>query len=146
MSREGQMEGLKDIWGPDGPMREMRPLLLWVATALVLRLPTAGRSLVREVQRRLRAADSTRVVRGVVADEVQAVMDGEELEAPAVEQRLGAGVGEGASFGWAHFPQDGGSLDVLLATARERARGEEAAGVGATDASAPLTPPMVKVD
>ena len=112
---------------------------------MVLRLPTARRSLVREVQRRLRAADSTRVVRGVVADEVQAVMDGEELEAPAVEQRLGAGVVEGASFGWAHFPQDGGSLDVLLATARERARDEEAA-VEARDASASFTPSMVKVD
>src|SRR4029079_6408232 len=29
------MHGLNDIWGPDGPMRELRPLLLWVATALV---------------------------------------------------------------------------------------------------------------
>lgn len=238
------MEGLRDIWGPEGPMREMRPLLLWVATALlslatagappyvplaaafvatlivltasgpstsariafavafvptaipahaptaawvigaalvavatlldrpresgesgllrhlerarrrgepvsvmVLRLPPARRSFVREVQRRLRAADSSRIVRGVVSDEIQVVMDGEELEAPAVEQRLGGAGVDGASFGWAHFPQDGGSLDVLLSTARERARGEAAGPVEATERHpASLTPSMVKVD
>jgi hypothetical protein len=117
------------------------------ASVMVLRLPSAGRRAARELQRRLRAADSVRTVRGVAANEIHAVMDGGDLEAGAVEARLGTDEISGASVGWARFPRDGGSLEVLLATARERATEEQAAPAEATERpAAQFTPSMVKAD
>ena len=117
------------------------------ASVMVMRVPSPNRRRSRELQRLLRAADSVRSVRGVAADEIHAVMDGEDVEVGAIETRLQADAIAGAGVGWARFPQDGGSLDVLLATARDRARGEHEASAEARDRPAPMfTPSMVKAD
>jgi hypothetical protein len=117
------------------------------ASLMVVRLPPASRGPLRDLQRRMRAADSTRAVRGLAADEIHAVMDGGDLEARAVELRLGTGEIDRASVGWARFPEDGGSLDVLLATARERARLEPQKFAATTERPASrFTPSMVKAD
>lgn len=117
------------------------------ASLMVVRLPPASRGPLRDLQRRMRVTDSTRAVRGVAADEIHVVMDGADLEERNVEQRLGTGEIDRASVGWARFPEDGGSLDVLLATARERARFEPQKSTAATERPASrFTPSMVKAD
>ena len=93
---------------------------------MVLRMPRVRASLGSATsQRRLRVADSARVVRGASADEIHVVMEGEHLDEPARSRRAW-GLGEipdGVWFGWASLPvATAGSLDVLVETAREGAR------------------------
>ena len=117
------------------------------ASVMVLRVPASRSGTVRGLQERLRAADSSRINRSVGTDEIHAVMDGEDLPAAAIEMRLRADEIDGATFGWSLFPRDGGSLDVLLETARARARGETLpADASADRAAASLTPSLAKVD
>lgn len=117
------------------------------ASVMVVRLPSKGRRAARELQRRLRAADSVRTVRGVAKNEIHAVMDGDDVQVGAVEARLRADEIQDVAVGWARFPRDGGSLEVLLATARERAGDEHEASGRLTDQpAATYTPSMVKVD
>lgn len=116
------------------------------ASVMVLRVPTSRPGKVRALQGRLRAADSSRINRTVGVDEIHAVMDGEDLPAAAIEMRLRADEIDGSSFGWARFPRDGGSLDVLLETARARAREEAFPTDVAAERAAALTPSLVKVD
>jgi hypothetical protein len=117
------------------------------ASVMVLRVPAARSGTVRGLQERLRAADSSRINRSVGVDEIHAVMDGEDLPAAAIEMRLRADEIDGATFGWSRFPRDGGSLDVLLETARARARGETLpADASAERAAAPFSPSLAKAD
>jgi hypothetical protein len=117
------------------------------ASVMVLRVPASRSGRMRELQERLRAADSSRINRSVGVDEIHAVMDGEDLPAAAVEMRLRADEIDGASFGWSRFPRDGGSLDVLLETARARARMEPVpTDAEAENAAAALALSLAKVD
>ena len=119
------------------------------ATVMVFGVPSLGRRVTNDLQRRLRAADSVRTVRRVGSGEIHAVMDGGDVEVDVIESRLQAHEIAGAAVGWARFPGDGGSLDVLLATARERAceSDADAAHAATTDRpAASFTPSMVKAD
>jgi hypothetical protein len=116
------------------------------ASVMVLRMPRVRSSRLRDLQRRLRVADSARVVRGVSADEIHVVMEGEHLDEPAVEARLGLGEIPDVSFGWARFPRDGGSLDVLVETARECATAGHDVPTAAVPDRAFLRPAAMEVE
>ena len=72
---------------------------------------------VTEVLELLRVTDSYEVVATERHRELRAVFEGEALEREAVERRLSAAV-HGMRFGWAEFPRDGATLEVLLQEAR----------------------------
>jgi hypothetical protein len=116
------------------------------ASVMVLRMPRARASRLRDLQRRLRVADSARLVRGVSADEIHVVMEGELLDEPAVEARLGLDEIPDVSFGWARFPRDGGSLEVLVETARECASAGDELPTAAVPDRAFLRPAALEVE
>lgn len=66
----------------------------------------------------LRVTDSYEVEATERHWELRAIFEGEGLEREAVERRLSAAV-HGMRFGWADFPGDGATLEVLLDEARE---------------------------
>jgi hypothetical protein len=67
-----------------------------------------------------RATDTFVVHRSMRGVEVHGLLDGGELDRMAVERRLAERLGPNAAcaFGWAVFPDDGFTLDVLLDVAR----------------------------
>lgn len=66
----------------------------------------------------LRVTDSYEVEASERHWELRAIFEGGELDREAVERRLSAAV-HGMRFGWADFPVDGATLEVLLEEARE---------------------------
>jgi hypothetical protein len=91
------------------------------ADVLVARIPGLLAPPARELAGALRTADSVVVARQGTTVEVQAVVDSVDLERAGVEQRLRARYGPSVAFGWARFPEDGLTLDVLLEQARSGA-------------------------
>lgn len=67
-----------------------------------------------------RATDTFVVRRSMRGVEVHGLLDGDALDRMAVERRLAGRLGPNAAcaFGWAVFPDDGLTLDVLLEAAR----------------------------
>jgi len=67
-----------------------------------------------------RATDTFAVHRTMRGVEVHGLLDGEALDRVAVERRLAGRLGPNATcaFGWAVFPDDGFTLDVLFEVAR----------------------------
>jgi hypothetical protein len=65
----------------------------------------------------LRVTDSYEVAATERHWELRAILEGTDLERDAVERRLSAVV-HGMRFGWAEFPGDGVTLEVLLEEAR----------------------------
>jgi hypothetical protein len=81
----------------------------------------------------LRATDGFDVARGSDGIEIRAVLEGEDLHRAAFEQRIRGTLGAAeARFGWASFPADGLTLDVLVDAARAdlAAAGAPVASVG----------------
>jgi hypothetical protein len=70
-----------------------------------------------EVLDLLRVTDSYEVEATERHWELRAVFEGEGLQREAVERRLSAAV-HGMRFGWAEFPREGATLEVLLEEAR----------------------------
>jgi UDP-glucuronate 4-epimerase len=76
-----------------------------------------------------RVTDSFAVKDSLTGVELIGLLDGEDVQPELVEQRFGTVLGAvSPTFGWARFPDDGVTLDVLIEHARESAR----ARVGAT--------------
>lgn len=91
------------------------------AEVLVARMPGLVAPPPRELAGALRTADSVAVAQRGTTVELQAVVDSIDLEREGVEQRLRALFGPSVACGWARFPEDGLTLDVLLERAREGA-------------------------
>lgn len=89
------------------------------ATALFVDVRADART-VRDLLRTARVTDSLVVRQTRSRTEVYGLLDGSDVVREAVEARFSAQLdGLAPSFGWAEFPADGLTLDVLL----ERARG-----------------------
>jgi hypothetical protein len=69
----------------------------------------------------LRVTDSYEIATTDRYWELRAIFEGPDLDRPAIEQRLEEAVA-GLRFGWADFPADGATLEVLLEHAREDAK------------------------
>jgi nucleoside-diphosphate-sugar epimerase len=71
-----------------------------------------------------RATDSFAVKESLAGVELIGLLDGEDVQPELVEQRFGTVLDAvSPTFGWARFPDDGVTLDVLIERARESARG-----------------------
>jgi hypothetical protein len=113
---------------------------------MVLRI-ARGAAPAEPLMRTLRVTDSAHLLRGMEADEIHAVMDAADLEPVALERRLriAHGGGSALTFGWAMFPEDGGSLEALVERASSRvSAGESVPGV--IGRIGERSPSMVKVD
>jgi hypothetical protein len=67
----------------------------------------------------LRATDAFEVAHDSKHWELRAVLDGNDLDREAVERRVARAAGDaGVQFGWAEFPFDGMTLEVLVEKAR----------------------------
>jgi hypothetical protein len=120
------------------------------AAVLVVRSETLPRRAVLDLFGKLRATDGIEVVTYGGYSELRAVLDADGLDREVVEQRVrSAGVGTDSSFGWAVFPTDGVTLDVLVDHARQAATPEtsEKRAESLIDSSARMgskTPSMAK--
>jgi hypothetical protein len=89
------------------------------AEVLVVSSQTLPRAAVLDLFGKLRATDGVEVVTHGGHTELRAVLDADGLDREVVEQRVrSAGVGTDSHFGWAVFPTDGVTLDVLVDRAR----------------------------
>ncbi len=83
------------------------------------KLPSAG---VRELLATLRTTDGVEVTSRGGRSELRAVLDARDLDRTAVERRIRDAVHADATVGWAAFPEDGVTLETLVAAAREMVR------------------------
>jgi hypothetical protein len=96
--------------------RRAEPATILIASGGSLRAPAA-----REVLETMRLTDAVEVAHAGGHCEIRAVLDGDDIDRAAVERRIrdSAGV-EDIDFGWALFPGEGVTLDVLVGRARAR--------------------------
>jgi hypothetical protein len=100
------------------------------ATVLMAVGPHVAQRPLQHMLESLRATDSVEVTTGASAFELCALIDGVDFSPAVIEERIAqAGELDSVSFGWARFPRDGVTLDVL----RERAL---AAALAGTDGEA----------
>jgi hypothetical protein len=100
------------------------------ATVLMAVGPHVAQRPLQHMLESLRATDSVEVTTGASAFELCALIDGVDFSPAVIEERIAqAGELDSVSFGWARFPRDGVTLDVL----RERAL---AAALAGTDGAA----------
>jgi hypothetical protein len=86
----------------------------------VLTARIAGRTLPEpaELVRAFRITDSVELRRCADGYDLRAVLDHRELDRVGIERRIGALCSEPVAWGWALFPHDGFTLDVLVESAR----------------------------
>ncbi len=84
------------------------------AHVLVVRMPESEAGDDRRLLEAFRLTDSVAITHGGGRCEIQAVVDDHRLSRAGLERRVVQEVGAGAQFGWAAFPADGFTLDVLL--------------------------------
>jgi hypothetical protein len=94
------------------------------ATILVVDVPGLDSSQLRALQKSTRVSDSLAATRIPGGRRIYGVLDGDDIERAAVERRLTGILGDHAVFGWASFPADGYTLELLI----ERARPQATAG------------------
>ena len=90
------------------------------ATILVVDVPGLDSSRLRGLQKATRVSDSLDATRIPGGRRIYGVLDGDDVDRAAVERRLTAVLGDDAVFGWASFPQDGYTLELLIEHARSR--------------------------
>jgi hypothetical protein len=73
-----------------------------------------------------RITDSVELRRRAGGYDLTAVLDHHELDRAGLERRIGALCAAPVAWGWALFPRDGVTLDVLVERARNAARAERA--------------------
>ena len=95
------------------------------AHVLVVLVPERDAGDERRLLEAFRLTDSVAITHGGGRCEIQAVVDDHRLSRGGLERRVVQEVGTDARFGWAAFPADGFTLDVLL----ERAASGLALGV-----------------
>jgi hypothetical protein len=91
------------------------------ATILAVDVGKLESSQLRALQQSTRMSDSLAAKRIPGGRRIYGVLDGDDVDRAAVERRLAGVLGDHAVFGWASFPADGYTLDVLLEHARPRA-------------------------
>lgn len=84
------------------------------AHMLVVLVPEAEATDERALLEAFRLTDSVAISHHDGRCEIHAVIDHHRLSREGLERRVIAEVGESAEFGWAEFPQDGYTLDMLL--------------------------------
>lgn len=84
------------------------------AHVLVVRVPESEAGDERRLLEAFRLTDSVAITHGRGRCEIQAVVDDHRLSREGLERRVVQEVGAGAQFGWAAFPADGFTLDMLL--------------------------------
>ena len=111
---------------------------------LIFTLPRATRDVVPSLLAGFRLTDSTGVCQIGGALEVELALDRAGLDRSGVERRIAAALTTQPQFGWATFPDEGVTLELLLETARRRALQTAAAGsrsVGARAGATGMGPP-----
>jgi hypothetical protein len=93
------------------------------AAVVVIPLPFRARKAVEPLLRQFRVSDAADCVRHGAGFLVRAVLDERRLSRPGVERRLRAAVEVPLSFGWARFPDDGSSFEVLVGAALDSVAG-----------------------
>ena len=106
------------------------------AHVLVVAMPEAHDESDRGLLEAFRLTDNVSIVRRHDGCEVHAVVDDHRLSRDGLERRIVQEVGASARFGWAAFPDDGYTLEVLLerATAQLGDGAYAATGLGRLDA------------
>lgn len=105
------------------------------AHVLVVRLPDAHDESDRGLLEAFRLTDSVSILGRHDGCEVHAVVDDHRLSRDGLERRIVQEVGASARFGWAAFPEDGYTLEVLLerASAELGAEAPASSGLGRLD-------------
>jgi hypothetical protein len=89
------------------------------ASVVVMRAPRTGPRPEAALWCALRATDGSEVLTDESRLELRAVLEDRDLDRSAFEERMRAALGtEQLDFGWAVFPADGVTLDVLVEAAR----------------------------
>jgi hypothetical protein len=90
------------------------------AAVLVARSKALPRAATEDLLGTLRATDGFEVATHGPATEIRAVLDASGLDRDAVERRVRSVTADtGTEFGWAQFPGDGVTLNVLIDHARK---------------------------
>jgi hypothetical protein len=97
--------------------RREEPALLMLA-----HIPCASRSTGHRLACCYRVTDSVLVARVGRHHELVALFDDDGLDRSALEQRMRAAAGVEPTVSWARFPDDGVTLDALVAAARMQLR------------------------
>jgi len=84
------------------------------AWVVVARLGTPAALRPEQILARLRLTDSLSIRRLRDGYEIAGTLDAVNFDREAFERRLRGLAPRGADFGWARFPDDGATLDVLL--------------------------------
>ncbi len=95
------------------------------AHVLVIHLPEAADDDERRVLEAFRLTDSVAITRYEGRRELHAVVDDHRLSREGLQRRVVQEVGPNAQFGWAAFPEDGFTLDVLLDRAASELDGSD---------------------
>ncbi len=95
------------------------------AHVLVIRLPEVAEGDERPLLEAFRLTDSVAITRYEGRRELHAVVDDHRLSRDGLERRVVQEVGPKAQFGWAAFPEDGFTLDVLLDRAASELAGSD---------------------
>jgi hypothetical protein len=97
------------------------------AAVLVMRTGPLSQPMLGELLAGLRVTDGFEMVTMAGVTEMRAVLEGEEVDKEAIERRMRTAAGPAhLRFGWARFPVDGVTLDVLLEHARTALETHEA--------------------
>lgn len=91
------------------------------ADVLTARIPGDALPEPAELVRAFRVTDSVELRRRADGYDLTAVLDHRDLDRSGIEQRIGAVGSEPVAWGWALFPRDGYTLDVLVESARRSA-------------------------
>jgi hypothetical protein len=89
-----------------------------------------------------RLTDSVAIWVSANGPELRAVIDDDSFDRVALEQRIRDRLGAAAEVGWAKFPDDGVTLEVLLQHARDAARGIAPVPMPALTTVYPLPRPL----
>ncbi|MCA1676618.1 MAG: NAD-dependent epimerase/dehydratase family protein, partial [Actinobacteria bacterium] len=93
------------------------------AAVLVIMVSSLRRSQLRALLSAFRVTDSVAVMKTHDGHEVQALLDGKDLLREGVERRISEAVPRATfSFGWASFPEEGKTLEILIEYARASIR------------------------
>ncbi len=100
-------------------------------TAQIVVAEGSGPDAIGSLASAVRSTDGFAARESASGCEIVGVIEGDDVDRAAVERRLSAALGGGVTFGWAHFPADGLTLEVATAAAAGRMHGLELASAPA---------------